>query len=77
MIDLEENSRLIEEFKNRINKIYVALNLEKREEDLKTLESKTLENGFWDDLNYSNIILKQIKDVKFKEYNCHPRYQYK
>ena len=66
MIDLEENGRLIQEFKNRINKIYIALNLEKKEEELKNLENKTLENGFWDDINFSNSILKQIKEIKSK-----------
>ena len=66
MIDLEENSRLIQEFKNRINKIYIALNLEKKEEELKNLENKTLENGFWDDISSSNAILKQIKEIKSK-----------
>ena len=66
MIDLEENSRLIQEFKNKINKIYVALNLEKKEEELNDLENKTLENGFWDDMNSSKAILKQIKEIKSK-----------
>lgn len=66
MIDLEENSRLIQELKNRINKIYIALNLEKKEEELKHLENKTLENAFWEDMNSSNAILKQIKEIKSK-----------
>ena len=66
MIDLEENSRAIEEYKNRLTKIYATLNLKKKEEELKTLEDKTLENGFWDDINSSNVILKQIKEIKNK-----------
>ena len=66
MIDLEENSRAIEELKNKLNKIYIALNLEKKEEELNNLENKTLENGFWDDMNSSNTILKQIKEIKSK-----------
>lgn len=66
MIDLEENSRVIEHLKNKLNKIYMALNLEKQQEKLKDLENKTLENGFWDDINSSNAVLKQIKDIKSK-----------
>ena len=66
MIDLEENSRKIEDLKNRLNSIYITLSLEKKEEDLKSLEDKTLANGFWEDVNSSNIILKQIKEIKNK-----------
>jgi len=71
LIDLEENSRLIQELKERINKIYIDLKLESKTEELKELESKTLEEGFWSDSNASNSILKQIKDIKnkVKQYN--------
>lgn len=64
MIDLEENRRVIEKLKNRIDKIYIALNLENQEEELKKLESKTLEEGFWNNSSESNSVLKQIKDIK-------------
>jgi len=66
LIDLEENSRLIEELKNKINKIYIDLKLENKTEELKTLENKTLEEGFWNNSSESNSILKQIKDIKNK-----------
>lgn len=66
MIDLEENRRVIEKLKNRIDKIYIALNLENQEEELKKLESKTLEEGFWNNSSESNSVLKQIKDIKNK-----------
>lgn len=66
MIDLEENSRLIEELKDKINKIYIDLKLESKAEELKELEAKTLEEGFWNNSNASNSILKQIKDIKNK-----------
>lgn len=66
MIDLEENSRLIQELSNKLNDIYVTLNLAKQEEELKVLEKKTLETGFWESIDTSNKILKQIKDIKSK-----------
>lgn len=66
MIDLEENRRVIEKLKNRIDKIYISLNLENQEEELKKLESKTLEEGFWNNSSESNSVLKQIKDIKNK-----------
>jgi len=71
LIDLEENSRLIEELKVKINKIYIDLKIESKMEELKELESKTLEEGFWNNSNASNSILKQIKDIKnkVKQYN--------
>ncbi len=66
MLDLEENCKLIDELYGKLNKIYIALNLDNQNEKLKTLENKTLENGFWDNINTSNVILKQIKDIKSK-----------
>ena len=66
MIDLEENKRLINNLKERIEKIYNSLNLKIQEEQLKELENKTLEEGFWNNSNESNLILKQIKDIKSK-----------
>ncbi len=66
MIDLEENKRLINIFKDKIEGICNSLNLKAKEEELKELENKTLEEGFWDNSNASNSILKQIKDIKNK-----------
>ena len=71
MIDLEENKRLINILKAKVENIYNSLNIKAREEELKDLENKTLEEGFWDNSNASNSILKQIKDIKnkVKQYN--------
>ena len=66
MIDLEENKKVINNLKDRIESIYNSLNLKSKEEELKQLESKTLEEGFWNNSNESNSILKQIKDIKSK-----------
>ena len=66
MIDLEENKRLINNLKEKIAKIYNSLNLKEQENKLKELESKTLEEGFWNNSEESNSILKQIKDIKNK-----------
>ena len=71
MIDLEENNRLIEKLKNKISKIYIDLKLENKVQELRELEKQTLEEGFWNNSNASNSILKQIKDIKnkIKQYN--------
>ena len=67
LIDLEENKRIINNLKDRIENIYNSLNLKSKEEELKELESKTLEEGFWNNSSKSNVILKQIKDIKSKK----------
>ena len=46
LIDLEENKRIINNLKDRIEKIYNSLNLKVQEEQLKELEDKTLVEGF-------------------------------
>jgi len=71
LIDLEENSRLIEELKDKVNNIYRDLKIESKSEELKVLENKTLEEGFWNNSNASNSVLKKIKDIKniIKQYN--------
>ena len=66
MIELEENKRLINNLKERVEKIYNSLNLKVQEEQLKELENKTLEEGFWNNSSESNSVLKQIKDIKSK-----------
>ena len=38
----------------------------KLEQDLKTLESKTLEDGFWNDSKKSGKVLQEIKVIKNK-----------
>ena len=39
----------------------------KLEQDLKTLESKTLEDGFWNDSKKSGKVLQEIKVIKNKK----------
>lgn len=66
MIDLEENKRLINNLRERIKKIYNSLSLKEQENKLNELENKTLQEGFWNNSEESNNILKQIKDIKSK-----------
>lgn len=66
LIDLEENKRFLIELEEKLNNISMALHLKEQEENLKELERKTTEEGFWNDMNLSNTILKQIKDIKNK-----------
>lgn len=56
----------IEEVTNRLQVIKKALTYETLVEDLKKLEEKTLENGFWEDQKAQSVVLAQMKEKKDK-----------
>ena len=67
MIDLEENKRKLQEIKNRFLSLENSIGkIEELEQQLKLLEDKTLSQDFWNDTKNSNIVLKEIKEVKGK-----------
>lgn len=67
MIDLEENKRKLQDLNNRFISLENTIGkIESLETELKELESKTLEEGFWNDTKKSNKILQDIKEVKAK-----------
>lgn len=67
MVDLEENKRELQELKLKFITLEETIGKEEElEKKLKELESKTLVDGFWNDSKTSNVVLKDIKDVKSK-----------
>lgn len=67
MIDLEENRRKLENLKERFQSLEKTIgNIDNLDKKLKEIESKTLEDGFWNDSKKSNVILQEIKDLKSK-----------
>ncbi|MEE1531042.1 MAG: peptide chain release factor 2 [Clostridia bacterium] len=66
MLDLEENSKKLQELKKRLEQIGDSLDVENKEKELKELESKTTENDFWNDTDNSSKVLKQINSLKSK-----------
>ena len=67
MIDLEENKRKLQDLSNRFLSLENTVGkIEDLEFNLKELEAKTLEEGFWNDAKNSSIILQQIKEIKSK-----------
>ena len=67
MIDLEENKRELLELKSKVNELEAALGSEEMlKSKLEELEKKTLENGFWNDMNRANVVLRDIKEIKAK-----------
>lgn len=71
MIDFEENKKIINQQKNRLENISSTLNLKEQEKKLEELETQTIKDGFWNDNKLSNNVLKQIKEIKgkLKKYN--------
>ncbi len=49
-----------------LNDLAEALGLEKMKEEIAELEAKTAENGFWDDIKGSQIVLKKQSSLKNK-----------
>lgn len=67
MIDLEENKRELLEIKSRFEALKLVLGTEDElESKLKSLEEKTLVDGFWNDNKSANVVLRDIKEVKAK-----------
>lgn len=67
IVDLEENKRILTELNNRYLSLEKAIgDIDELENKLKSLEGKTLEDGFWNNTKKSNEVLQEIKDVKSK-----------
>lgn len=64
MIELEDNFKELSSLKSKLEEIYLSLNIEKQKEELLKLEDKTLESGFWNNSDESNLILQKIKNIK-------------
>ena len=67
MIDISENKIELQNINERIESIGISLgSTENLELKLNELEKITLEDGFWNDKNRSNSILKELKNIKYK-----------
>lgn len=66
MIDLEENKRELQDLKAKYLSLDKTLDKNKLEKNLKELEEKTLQDGFWNDVKNANSVLRDIKEVKAK-----------
>ena len=64
MIELEEAQKKLNELNNKINIIGDSIKITEKETSLKGLESKTLEQNFWNNTQYSGKVLSQIKSLK-------------
>lgn len=63
-MDFDSVKILLDEISNRFDVIKNALKYDALKEELKSLESQTLEEGFWQDSNKQSIVLGKIKSNK-------------
>ena len=66
MIELEENTKLLQELKSKLEQIGDSLDIVKLKNELSALEAKVAEQDFWQDNKSSSIVLKQINEIKNK-----------
>ena len=63
-MELVEIKIKLEEYLKRLSEIKETLKIDAKKEELKSLEDRTLEQGFWDDAKVSGNVLKEIKELK-------------
>ncbi|MCJ8341331.1 MAG: peptide chain release factor 2 [Cetobacterium sp.] len=63
-MDILELKREFAGYKETLNEIRGSLDLDKRNEKIRNLEKKTMEEGFWNDKNLSNKIIKELNGEK-------------
>ena len=65
IIDLVEYKNKLNEYNNIINELKDTLKIEEKTNELKTLEERTTEEGFWNDEKESSKVLVKIKEIKY------------
>ena len=66
MIEFDEFKQELATLLDNIKELGEALDLEKMEKDIKELEQKTLEPGFYNDMSTSGKVLQKIKQLQNK-----------
>ena len=69
MIELEENTRLLADLKEKILEIKRTLNFDELKKEMSLLESETLKEDFWNDTDNSSKIFSKLKKVQRKVNN--------
>lgn len=66
MIEFEELKFKVLPFEKEINEIKEALGLEELKLQINNLEEQSVKDGFWDDVDNSQLVLQKIKKLKDK-----------
>ena len=60
MFELEENLRLLNELKNKLEQIKDSMNIENLKLELTELEKESLKEDFWNDQKNSSTVFAKI-----------------
>lgn len=66
MFELEENIKICNEQKRRIEEIGESIKIKEKEDELAALEKKTLDQNFWSNLDEANKVSLKISELKKK-----------
>lgn len=66
MIDLEENYRLLNDLKSKIDELTKTVDINKLKGEYDELKNQTLDENFWQDSNNSVIVLTKLKNIEKK-----------
>ena len=66
MLELEENLRLLNELKIKLDSIKESMKIDLLKKELKELEEKSLVPNFWEDAENSSKIFSRIKTLQKK-----------
>ena len=66
MLELEENLRLLEELKIKLEQIKESMKIEYLKSELKDLEKQSVEPDFWNDAKNSSTVFSKIKSLQKK-----------
>ncbi len=69
MLELEENLKLLEELKIKLEQIKSSIKIDSLKVELGELEKESLKENFWEDTENSNKIFAKIKTLQKKIYN--------
>ncbi len=66
MIDLEENYRLLNDLKSKIDELTKTVDINKLKGEYDELKNQTFDENFWQDSNNSVIVLTKLKNIEKK-----------
>jgi len=66
MLEFEEYKQKISDMRPTLNTLEAALKTEEALKEIEELEAETAKDGFWNDMERSQKVLKQIKQLKSK-----------
>lgn len=71
MIDLDENYRLLQSLKSKVDELLKTVDINSLKKEYESLKEKTMEPNFWDNSENSVYVLSKLKNIekKINKYN--------